>query len=245
MKTIVPKTSAIKDFVKGRLPLAASVYRNARSYWYSRQWAGQSAKSVFAAIYKDRVWGDADSSSGTGSSLAQTCHLRGLLPNILLSLEVKSLLDAPCGDFHWMRMVNLPITSYVGVDVVEELIMHDQVRYSKQGVNFQCANLMTDPVPKSDLVFCRDCLVHLSYKDIRAVLRNFKMSGSKYFLTTTYPRHSFNVDCYTGHWRPLNLQRPPFSFSEPIKIWYEHCTEAPEFEDKALGLWEFDSLSGK
>jgi hypothetical protein len=37
--------------------------------------------------------------------------------------DVKSLLDIPCGDFHWMRRVNLQGLSYVGADIVRELIV--------------------------------------------------------------------------------------------------------------------------
>jgi hypothetical protein len=46
-------------------------------------------------------------------------------------------------------------------------------------------DLTRDPLPKVDLVLCRDCLVHLSFDDIYESLDNLRRSGSMLLLTTT------------------------------------------------------------
>lgn len=76
-------------------------------------------------------------------------------------------------------------------------------------------------------MLCRDCLVHLSFVDIVRALNNIKRSGISYLLTTTFPDCDRNEDTVTGDWRVLNLERPPFSFTEGGR----------EFRDKSLGLW--------
>ena len=99
-------------------------------------------------------------------------------------------------------------------------------------------NLAESELPKVDLIFSRDCLVHLSFKDALKIIENFKRSGSKYLLTTTFKGRTKNEDLGTGFWRPLNKQLAPFNFPEPIHLINEGCSEEGNmFEDKCLGLW--------
>jgi hypothetical protein len=97
---------------------------------------------------------------------------------------------------------------------------------------------------KVDLILCRDLLVHLSFHDIKSALSNIFESGSRFVLTTTFPTRDINRDIETGQWRPLNLQRPPFSFPPPIRLITERCTElGGQWADKCLGLWEVDAIA--
>jgi hypothetical protein len=104
-------------------------------------------------------------------------------------------------------------------------------------------NLIKDPLPKSDLIIVRDCLVHLSNKDVINAIKNIKSSGSKYLLTTTFTNLSLNSDILTGEWRPLNLLCAPFNLSNPLLVINENCTEGNgEYSDKSMALWEIESL---
>jgi glycosyltransferase involved in cell wall biosynthesis len=86
--------------------------------------------------------------------------------------------------------------------------------------------------------------VHLSLHDIEAAIANIIRSGSRYLLTTTFPSRDTNHDIETGQWRPLNLERPPFSFPAPIRLIDEHCGEwGGQWADKCLGLWEVQALT--
>jgi hypothetical protein len=194
-----------------------------------------STEEIFTKIYTKNSWRDTKSRSGTGSNLRQTTYIRNAIPECLKSIGARSLLDAPCGDFFWMKEVVLPVELYVGVDIVPDLIVRNNKQYKTAQRSFLAADLASDQLPQADVILCRDCLVHLSYADAFKVLKNFKASGAKYLLTTTFTGRS-NRDIKTGQWRPLNVQQAPFNFPDPIMLINEHCTEKG-FGDKCLGLW--------
>lgn len=201
-------------------------------------------KLVFAKIWSRNYWGDVESRSGTGSNSRETAQLRQALADLLESLRICSVLDLPCGDFHWMREVPFPAgTAYVGGDIVEHLIERNCTQYGSDTRRFQTIDLMRDPLPKSDLILCRDGLVHFSFSDISAAVSNFKRSGADYLLATHFFGDRKNHDIRTGQWRPLNLVQPPFHFPPPLLIIDERCTERNgEYRDKCLALWRLKDL---
>lgn len=141
-----------------------------------------------------------------------------------------------------MRTVNLGGISYLGADIVQKLIERNQ-QYATDNITFQKLNLLEDPLPQVDLLFCRDCLVHFSYDDIFKALHNIYASGSEFLLTTTFPARPSNLPIATGQWRPLNLEQAPFCLPPPIKMIVEGCTEGKGcFADKSLGLWKMSDL---
>ena len=199
-----------------------------------------SREAVFTDIYHKRMWGDPESHSGTGSNLTQTEQVRRALPALLEEMDCRSLLDIPCGDFYWMRLLDLDV-DYTGADIVNELVEHNQQQYGNERRRFVRLDLVKDTLPQADLVLCRDCLVHLAYADIFKALANLKASGSKYFLTTTYTDMARNHDTPTGSHRALGLHLPPFNFPQPLHLIDEQCPD-PGYEDKALGLWRMVDL---
>jgi len=202
----------------------------------------QAPEKIFADIYRKNGWGDPHSRSGPGSTFSRTEIIRRTLPMLVEELECRSVLDIPCGDFCWMSQVDLSI-ELIGADIVADLIKRNQQEYGRSNRQFVKLNLITDPLPKVDLVLCRDALVHFSFRHIFQSLDNLKSSGSTYLLTTTFTDKKRNIDIPTGGWHPLNLQRPPFNFPAPIKIVNENCTvENGRFLDKCLGLWKMTDL---
>jgi len=203
-----------------------------------------STEQVFTEIYRSKHWKSTDNVSGPGSEINQTETLIRELNGLFKELNIVSVLDIPCGNFHWMQKVNLSKTNYVGADIVTELIESNKQNYQESDrLNFQVLNLITDPLPQCDLIIVRDCLVHFSNKDILNAITNIKSSGSKYLLTTTFTNHHMNFDIVTGDWRPLNLQDKPFNFAPPLMIINESCTECNgEFKDKSMALWEISKL---
>jgi hypothetical protein len=202
-----------------------------------------SSLEVFTRIYEDNQWGSEHSRSGWGSSPEATEAIRERIRALLRELGVRTLLDAPCGDFAWMALLQDAIPHYIGVDVVPELVRENVLRYGSDTVAFLERDLITDALPAADLILCRDCLVHLTLRQAIAVLHNFRRSGARYLLTTTFPEYERNHDIATGAWRPLNLTRAPFSWPDPIELLTERCTDDGAFADKALGLWDLRDLS--
>ena len=210
---------------------------------FARLFAKTYTRRRFSRIYKHNEWKGADSRSGTGSDLLQTSIVRRELPQLLRRLEAKSMLDIPCGDFNWMRDVSLPVERYIGADIVRELVAQNTQLYAKPDRQFVVLDLIRDPLPTVDVIFCRDCLVHLSHKDIFQALRNFRASKSQWLLTTTFPTRDRNQDIETGDWRPLNFQVAPFSVPPPVELIDEQCTEnGGIYADKSLGLWRIEDL---
>jgi hypothetical protein len=232
----------LRTFLTKTFPSASTLYKRARSHVH-RLRHGNGDIHVFEKIVAENYWGDAESLSGSGSNLQQTEKLRAELPLLLSRLGVQSLLDAPCGDFNWMRLVDIGKVSYIGTDIVVPLIERCQQLYGNPVRQFLVRNILSDPLPRVDLILSRDCLGHFSYEHVTAALRNFRSSGASFLLTTTYTSRNGNWDIVTGSWRPLNLQEKPFNFPQPAELIIENSTEFHgEFADKCLALWPFDSV---
>ncbi len=245
---------AVKRAVR-RVPLAARVLRGLRDTASNlaavqtiRQRV-QPRSSVFAQIYQQNRWESEESRSGPGSTLYATTLVRRDLPALLERWGIRTMLDAPCGDWRWMRETPLPLDRYIGADIVAPMIEDHQRRFADEGHEFLVRDITRDALPTVDLVFCRDCLVHLSHDDVRAALRNFRDSRSTYLLTTTYPETTQNRNIFSGNWRDLNLTRPPFNLPPPLDAIEEGPYDlmddgAPYRPDKMLGLWRLDDLPG-
>lgn len=213
---------------------------------FAEQAAALSALSLeerFARIYQTNLWFDAESRSGAGSSLDSTAQLRASLPPLLRSLNARSLLDVPCGDFNWMSHVDLSGIDYIGGDIVEPMVEANRGRYESPARKFMRVDLTSGPLPAADVILCRDCLVHFSYANIIAAFRTMRASGAKYLLTTTFLNRQVNKDIVDGDWRPLNLEKSPFELPAPHSVILEECTEeGGAYVDKALAIWRVSDL---
>ena len=199
---------------------------------------------IFSRIYASNKWEGKGSISGPGSDVDQTRILVEELPRLLANFDVRTMLDIPCGDFHWMRNVRLEKIDYTGADIVGELIERNTQGYESDSIHFRNLDLIKDRLPAVDLILCRDCLVHLSFKDLWSALLNVCSSGAIYLLATTFTRRTENQDIVTGHWRRLNLQVAPFMLPPPLAILNEGCTEGGgENDDKSLGLWKIADIA--
>jgi SAM-dependent methyltransferase len=202
----------------------------------------QDRKTRFTNTYYSRGFGGQESVSGPGSSLLQTQEIRKEIPKLINELKATSFLDAPCGDFNWMEEVQIDDVNYIGVDIVSEIIETNKVKYRSNNVEFLVMDIVKDDLPCVDIIFCRDCFVHLAFKEIFSSLKKIRASNSIYLLTTTFVELSENREIASG-WRPINLQMPPFNFPSAIKIINEKCTEQNgKYSDKSLGLWKIKDI---
>jgi len=196
-------------------------------------------EAIFGRIYQHNVWENSESASGPGSTVGRASDFLDDLVALLRQLDTHVLLDAACGDFNWARPVADTVDEYIGLDVVSELVVHFRHAAAAPRRRFMCADLTGDPLPRADVILCRDCLVHFSHDDIVRALKNFHRSGSRYLLTTTFVERGVNDDIATGAWRPLDLQAAPFAFPPPLAVVDERCTHTGGiYRDKRLALWE-------
>lgn len=200
----------------------------------------RSSKQTFTRKFHKHSAQEMESLSGPGSDLAQTEVVRRLLPSLVKDLGCKTLLDVPCGDFYWMRLVDLNV-DYIGADVVDELILQNQRAYGNDRRKFVQRDVLEDSLPAADLVLCRDCLVHFSNADVARALANIRRSGATWLLATTFVGRDRNDDIPTGKWRAVNLQQAPFGLPPPVQL-IDEMHPSAEFEDKHLGLWRVADL---
>ena len=187
--------------------------------WYKRRkWLQRlqgTPEERFTRIYESRAWSSKESLSGTGSEYHYTAKLRAAMPGLFETFGIRTFLDAPCGDFNWMRhVVAQTHINYIGGDIVKSLIADNNRQYGADNVTFLHLDITTGELPKADMMMVRDCLFHLSYADNLAFLDNFVASGIPYLFTTTHkPRADFsNRDITTGDFRFIDLFSPPFLF---------------------------------
>lgn len=205
----------------------------------------KSPKSIFTDIYNKNAWRSNESVSGPGSTLEFTTQLRTVLPRIFEKYDIKSVVDAPCGDFNWMKEVDRSVLDfYIGVDVVSQLIAKNKDLYEDGNTKFQILDITSDTIPRSDLIICRDCLFHFSNKDIFKTLTNFKNSGASYLLTTTHTDVTRNKNIITGGFSLVNLEQKPFNFPKAL----EYLDDRGKYPaghvqyNRKLGLWKLADL---
>ena len=87
-----------------------------------------------------------------GGWVQHDAGLRAELPRLLSRVGARALLDAPCGDFNWMRHVDLGSVSYTGVDVVAPLIERCQRTYGGATRQFVVRDILADPLPRAESV---------------------------------------------------------------------------------------------
>jgi len=106
-----------------------------------------SLEEIFQKIYDTHFWGGT-SPSGEGADLEQTKAIRTELPKLLKELNVKTMLDLPCGDFYYMKEINLNFLKYTGGDIVQKIIDVNNKKYSNQNRTFIKLDITRDSIPK-------------------------------------------------------------------------------------------------
>lgn len=237
-------TQQLKVRLRSAFPAGAAAWLRLKEARQRRASGPNHLRDAFSAIYEGNLWGNAESLSGHGSTLAETEALRSQLPALLRELEVRSFLDCGCGDCHWIQHTTMAENiRYLGVDVVPALIEHNRQRFSDRGWLFEVADASSDALPHADLILSRDCWIHLSFHYIHASLANFRRTGARYLLTTTYRGLPANREMLTGQWRPLDLQLAPFHLPPPQRFLREsECEVDGRLLVRGLGLWRLAEL---
>ncbi len=186
---------------------------------------------------------------GYGSKVQNTEMARTFIQECIDRFDIKSINDAGCGDFSWMKLLNLDDIKYSGFDINGDMI--DDLKEIYPEVNFFEHDIVNKILPKADLIICRDCLFHLQFKSILNALKLFKDSGAKWLITTSHDEQLLNIDLsevqyisrdskyYNEHYgfRELNLQIYPFNLPKPI----DYIDENPAY-NRILAIWELQEI---
>lgn len=206
----------------------------------------KNQEKTFSKIYKNNYWGSNVSKSGPGSDLVNTSNIRKKLPKIINRYKIKSVFDAPCGDFFWFNKIISKINvKYIGADIVKELIRCNQKKFRNKKIRFIKLNLVSSGYPKADLWICRALFFHLNYESIKKILLKLKKSRFKYILiTNSYTKNNFkNKDITIGNYRQLDLFKKPFNFKKNYVLKFAD-TYFPKTNqvDQEMILWKKKDL---
>ena len=225
----------IRKFVRKFMPFLISPWTSLkRVVWRIRY---RSPEERFTQIHKSNYWANAESLSGGGSTMEATAETRKALEQFTKDYQIRSVLDVPCGDFHWMQHVDLGVP-YIGGDIVDALVKENESRYGSSTRRFQVIDLTETRLPPCDLVHTRDCLNHLSIGDIQSAIANISASGARYLAVTDFPDAKVNRNQASGFtYRELNFRLAPFGWPEPILMWDEKFDTG-----KFLSFWKISDI---
>ena len=200
-------------------------------------------KQVFTSIYKSSHWVQKNDSlsknsisvSGPGSYINtnQFFNLKKIFTKIIDDRKINSILDMPCGDFLWFyEIIKHKNINYVGVDIVDELIDANKVKYQNKNFSFindDIVNFNTNK--KFDLILIRDLFIHIQNYDIKKIIQNLSKINFNYVALNSY-NNKVNHDVIVGNHRKVNLLIEPFNLEKPIEYF-------KDFEDdKFIFLYE-------
>jgi len=191
----------------------------------------------FASIYEEKAWvhrEDQKSLSGLGSEVGAATRVMSELNPLTVALGCKTLLDVGCGDWTWMRHVQLSCR-YIGIDIVPEVIAANKI-FERSDVTFATVDAVEGPLPAADVALCREILFHLSFDDGIKLIDNICKS-SRWMIATTDDVW-FNSDIRTGDYRALNLRRAPYRLPKPTHV-IQDDTVVP---GRVFALWNTDHI---
>jgi glycosyltransferase involved in cell wall biosynthesis/SAM-dependent methyltransferase len=170
-------------------------------------------REKFSEIYQKNEWGYG---SGVGSLPVNNVSYMKFVQSFLQSCDIKSVVDFGCGDWQFTRFMDWSGTSYVGLDLVPSLIESNRKAFARPGLSFEVYRDI-DELPTADLLLCKDVFQHLPNDTVGEYLAGFKRKF-KFLLITNddQPESLVNCDIEAGGWRPVRLDRPPFSERAPI-----------------------------
>ena len=160
-------------------------------------------KRAMTQVYDMKLWGgkEFDFYSGEGSHIPEIIEpYIEVLSSFLKSFKTPiSVCDLGCGDFNIGKELVQYTKKYVAVDIVENLIERNKIRFKSDALDFQCLDIAVDKLPSGDCVIIRQVLQHLSNKEVQNVLQ--KLTSYKYVILTEHmPEGEFipNVDIISG-----------------------------------------------
>ncbi|MEO9826977.1 MAG: class I SAM-dependent methyltransferase [Paracoccaceae bacterium] len=204
-------------------------------------------------VFENADWSNlsADATrSGSGSTLEYTRRLRTALPGIFERYNVKTFLDAPCGDWNWMSSVDTSGMHYIGADISHSVIEANKKRYADKNRMFIELDITEDLLPRADMIMVRDCLFHLKWWLRWAFFENFANSDIPYlFMTMHHQEKNLRLEV-NGKFKRMNPRTPPFNFEEPLEMVHETVDSLPDdlstvdnlLTVRSMGIWSREQV---
>ncbi len=181
-------------------------------------------KRIFEKIYKKKKWGagekPTDFYSGSGSYRNDLCsNYVNIIRKFIYDNEIRSILDVGCGDFNIASGFAGDVETYIGMDIVDELVARNNREFGTESIRFEVADLVDDELPSADLLLARQVLQHLTNTEIAKVLR--KIGKYRFVIITEHVYNknealeiNSNIDSSRANRRNkksgVYLEEPPF-----------------------------------
>jgi SAM-dependent methyltransferase len=184
---------------------------------------------AFEAIYRDATWGknaDDRGHSGTGSTLHSTVTYRAFLQQFLADHQIKSVVDAGCGDWEFSQSIDWTGIDYKGYDIVAEVIDGNR-KYVKPNIQFFVGNIVDDELPPADLLISKHVLQHFPDAMVKKFLRQLPKYRHVLLINGVDAKTmsaSHQDDIEPGGYRALDVTRPPFDVdgTKVLTYWDGH-----------------------
>jgi len=213
----------LKSIAKKIMPASVATWSRKRAIRQRRERnAALTTREVFSMVYQRNEWGGVagEPYSGPGSEAEFTAAYCDVVKQFIADKKIDTVVDLGCGDFRVGRKLQVPGVTYLGVDIVPELIARNERLLGNDELTFACLDIIEDPLPDAGLCLIRQVLQHLSNIQISRVLE--KLGKYPYVLITEhYPADGLpvtpNLDQpHGGDVRVLDnsavyLDQPPFN----------------------------------
>jgi SAM-dependent methyltransferase len=178
--------------------------------------ASDTLEEVFDDIYRRAKWGrnaDGGSTSGSGSLMQTTLVYRTFLQRFMKDQQVRSVVDAGCGDWEFSSAIDWTGVDYKGFDIVPSVIAEDKKRYEKTNIHFFVADIVESDLPSADLLIVKHVLQHLPTAAVQRFLTQIPKYRHALIVDSVNPTtlSSPNWDIAPGAFRYLDVTRPPFN----------------------------------
>lgn len=206
--------------------------RKIRARMATARYGRMPLQQIFEDIYSGKKWGGSDREfdSGSGSVDAVASPYVDAIARYVADRGVRSIVDLGCGDFRVGRaIVAATGVRYTGVDIARPLIEHLRATAANASVDFQCLNLVDDPLPAGDLYLVRQVLQHLSNQQIAAILK--KLQAADTIVTEHIPIGrgiAWNKDKAAGPDTRLYRKSGVFLEHPPFSLQLETLLEVPQ-----------------
>ena len=226
---------AIKTLLKAALPSQCVDWvRRFKSERHYRRYQSLTPEGIFTYIYRNRLWGGAEGDnfrSGTGSLALHSRDYEDFVAALGERAGIRSILDIGCGDFQVARRIldRLdPSVRYIGVDVVPDLIRHNQAKYGNACVSFTMPRA-GEPYPDADLVTIRQVLQHNDNRSVAEILKRARHAGRWLVIAEHVPiaPKTPNLDIRTGHETRIDLGSGLYVDAPPFDLPIEEAVTFP------------------
>lgn len=177
--------------------------------------------------------------SGKGSDDIFAVKYAELIREFIQEKAAESIVDLGCGDFRVASRFASEVDSYIGIDVVEELIQYNRGQYSNEKVQFKYLDIAEEELPDGEICLIRQVLQHLCNNDIQRVIS--KLSKYRYAIITEHqlqkPSNVVNMDKISGMHTRLFYRSGVYLEQAPFNCKIEQAIQLPYDEHSYLQVY--------